>query len=104
MIKKETAAKIWNCYSEIEKSEALINEMNERKNRGEDPNPRDPFGRQRCLQLGVPSGESSHQIYDLQPALAIAVIEAHIAAQRAALAAANEQARHEVAELPPPNS
>lgn len=63
---------------------------------GEDPNPRDAFGRLNNLQLGVPSGEGGHRLYDVAPKLALSVIRAHIAAKKAELASANEQARLEL--------
>lgn len=96
MITQETAVRIWNAYREIETAEKLLAEMAERIKWGDDPNPRDAFGNRRCLQLGIPSGENSCRLYDVQPTLALSVIRAHIAAQRATLAEANEQARIEL--------
>lgn len=71
--------------------------MKEALQRGQDPNPRDPFGRQRNLQLGIPSGEHSQRLFDVAPRLAISVIRAHIAEKQRELAEANEQARIELA-------
>jgi hypothetical protein len=96
MITKETAARIWKCYQDIEVGQKLTEDMKGAMEHGDDPNPRDPFGRQRCLQLGIPCGDTGHRMFDVQPRLAISVIQAHIANQVAALAEANEQARLEL--------
>ena len=96
MITKETAARIWKCYQDMEVGQKLLEDMTGAMEHGEDPNPRDLFGRQRCLQLGIPSGDSGHRMFDVQPRLAISVIQAHIANQQAALSEANEQARIEL--------
>lgn len=96
MITKETAARIWNCYREIENGSKLLSDMQQAQKDGTDPNPRDTWGRHRCLQLGVPSGENSHRLFDVQPKLAQSVIRAHIAEKERELAEANEQARIEL--------
>ncbi len=96
MITKETAARIWKCHQEMEVGNKLIEDMKEAMERGEDPNPRDPFGDRRALQLGVPSGENGRRLFNVQPRLAISVIQAHVANQMAELAEANEQARIEL--------
>jgi hypothetical protein len=99
MISKETAARIWDCYREIEIGEKLIADMTDALKRGEDANPRDPFGTRRCLQLGVPNESNGHRLFDVQPTLAVAVIRAHVAAKQSELEAANEQARIEAGEV-----
>lgn len=96
MISKATASALWCAYDEIDKAESLIKEMEGRMKEGKDPNPRDPFGRRGNLQLGVPSCESSHRLYDVAPKLAMSVIRAHIASKKAELAIVNEQARLEL--------
>jgi hypothetical protein len=96
MITKETAARIWQCHQDMEVGQKLVDDMKEALERGKDPNPRDPFGHQKCLQLGVPSGDNGHRMFNVQPRLAISVIQAHIANQQAALSEANEQARIEL--------
>jgi hypothetical protein len=98
MITLETAARIWNCHREIQVGGKLLANMEKAIEEGEDPNPRDAFGRQRNLHLGVPSGENSSQLYDVAPKLALSVIRAHIAEKQRELVEANEQARLELGE------
>lgn len=95
MITKQTAYDIWNAYDEITKGEKLLADMTEQRKLGEEMNLRDAFGRRRCLQLGVPSGENSHRLLDVQPSLAIEVIKAHIAQKKSELALVNERAKTE---------
>lgn len=101
MISQETAARIWNCYREIETAETILKDMDEAEEENRDePCPetlRDAFGRRRPLQLGIPSGPACHRLLDVAPELGKSVIRAHIAAKRADLVAANEQARLEFA-------
>lgn len=100
MITRETAARIWECYREIEVAEQLLKDMAETEEKyPPDPNaPRlkDAFGRRRHMQLGVPSGDNSRTLFNVPPQLARSVVRAHIEAKRAELAEANEQARLEV--------
>lgn len=100
MISQETAAMIWNAYREIETAEKLLSDMEkESKNIDHDkhaPSLKDAFGRKRHLQLGIPSGENSHRLLEVRPALAESVIRAHIEHKRAELAEANERARIEL--------
>ncbi len=102
MIKRETAANTWNAYREIETAEELLKELEEKKEEaGRDfdknaPTLRDAFGRVGHLQLGIPSGGSGHQLYNVSPPLAESVIRAHIENKKAELAEANEQARIEL--------
>lgn len=96
MISKQTAYDIWIAYDEITKGEKLLADIKKQADRGEEMNLRDAFGRVRCLQLGVPSGENGHQLLDLQPSLAVEVIKAHVAQKKASLALINERAKTEV--------
>lgn len=86
MITKQTAYDIWIAYDEIDKSKKILADLEELLKKGEEMNLRDTFGRHRCLQLGVPSGESSHRLFDVHPGLAIEVIKAHIAKKQSELA------------------
>lgn len=97
MITKQTAYDIWIAYDEIEKGEKLLTEMLEQRSRGETMNLRDSFGRPRSFQLGVPSGDNAHRLFDVQPLLAVEVIKAHVAHKRAELATIQQRA---AAELP----
>lgn len=100
MITKETCQLIWSAYREIEAGEKLLADMEDIRSRENlDKHAetlRDHFGKRRHLQLGIPSGESSHRILDVSPVLAESVIRAHIANKRAELAQAQERARIEL--------
>jgi len=100
MIKQETAAAIYSAYREIKAATELLGNLEtEMRKCGEQPDHatlRDAFGRERGLQLGVPSGESSHQLYNVAPQLAASVIRAHIAEKQTELVKANETARMEL--------
>lgn len=100
MITSETATAIAYAYREIETAEKLLAEildtMRERGT-GHPPDIRDAFGRrQEGLQLGVPSSHNGHRLFNVPWSLAKPVIEAHIANQRAILAALSETARVEL--------
>ena len=100
MIKRETAEKIWIAYREIETAEKLLKDMQEmRETQRIDksaPTLKDAFGRRRHLQLGIPSGENGHRLFDVSPVLAESCIRAHIEKKRAELVDANEAARIEL--------
>ncbi len=102
-ITQETAARIWQAYREIEASNKLLADMKAEREKpfgdGDKhaPTLKDAFGRRRQLQLGIPSGENCHRIFDVSPLLAESVIRAHIAAKEKELVESNEQARIELA-------
>lgn len=96
MISKQTAYDIWVCYDEIAKASKLGEDMEKQLRDGEYPSLRDTFGRSRCLQLGVPTFESGHRLYDVQPKLAMSILRAHVAEKQAELVACNERARTEL--------
>jgi hypothetical protein len=100
MITADTAAKIWNCYREIRSGNKLLKDMAKAAKEFQidkhAPRLKDAFGRERQLQLGVPCGEGSHQLFEVRPELAESIIRAHIAAKKLELAEANEQARVEL--------
>ena len=100
MISQATAARIWECYREIETAEKLLADMRESAERyREDVREgtlTDAFGRQTRLQLGVPSGDASHRLFNVSPRLAESVIRAHIAVKRGELTETNELARMEL--------
>lgn len=96
MITKQTALDIWIAYDEIAKGEKLLVEIEELRDRREAINLRDAFGRRRAFQLGVPSGEDSARLMDVEPSLAVHVIKAHIAQKKAELEVVNERARAEL--------
>ncbi|MGX9980667.1 hypothetical protein [Methylobacterium fujisawaense] len=97
LISNETATAIAYAYREIETAEKLLTDIVEAMNRREQPDIRDAFGRrQGGLQLGVPSGENGHRLFNVPWSLARPIIETHIAAQRAHVAALTEKARVEI--------
>ena len=101
MITQETAARVWTCYREIAAAEKLLKDMAEAFDKWQNDKHaatlKDAFGVRRQLQLGVPSGENGHRIFDVDPLLAQSVIRAHIGKKQAELVEANEQARIELA-------
>lgn len=100
MITQETCAAIYSAHREILAGEKLLSDMKaERERAGADkyaPTLRDGFGRVRQLQLGIPSGDNAHRLFDVSPVLAESVIRAHIENKRAELVEANELARIEL--------
>lgn len=102
MITPETASAIWCAYREIAASEKLLADMADARENpfGEKdkyaPTLNDAFGRKRQLQMGIPSGENCHRIFDVNPELAESVIRAHIAKKTVELVEANERARIEL--------
>ena len=101
MISVKTCEKIWICHREIISAEKLLADMERiEKEPGLDPHEKklsDAFGRRRDLQLGVPSGENAHRLFNVSPHLAKSVIKAHKAKKEAELIDLNECARMELA-------
>lgn len=88
IISMETAHRVWSAHREIEVATKLLADMKKEIANGSDPTPLDAFGRHRNLQLGVPSGDMGHRLFDVSPNLAIRIIEAHIATKERELAEA----------------
>ena len=96
LISKTTAMDIALSYREVETAEKLLGEIKESLERREAPDFRDAFGRQaNSLQLGVPSGNSGHRLFEVPWSLAKPIIEAHIANHKSRIAALSEKARVE---------
>jgi len=100
MISQRTAGRIWECHREMLAAQKLLDDMAKSKDEFRDDvrcgTLKDAFGRRKQLQLGVPSGESSHQLFNVSLNLGESVIRAHIAERRAELAEWNEMARIEL--------
>ena len=100
MISKKTCERIWSCHREIAAGEKLLSDLAEveknSKYGGHEEKLTDAFGREKDLQLGVPSGQNGHRLFNVAPELAKAVIRAHMANKQAELVEANEQARLEL--------
>lgn len=97
MIKSETARAIALAYRELEVAEKLLAEITDTISRRIPPDIRDAFGRHvGGLELGVPSSDNSRRLFNVPWGLARPVIEAHIAQQKAIIAALSEKARLEI--------
>lgn len=97
MITFETARAISLAYRETEVAEKLLAEISEAMSRRAAPDIRDAFGRHvGGLELGVPSGDNGRRLFNVPWELARPVIEAHIAQQKAVIAALTEKARIEL--------
>ncbi len=81
MITKETCVKIWHCHNEIEKAKKLIQDMAKVVKKDTEkkmPELHNAFGDKKGLQLGIPSGDSSHTLYNVSPVLAVKMLEQHM--------------------------
>ena len=97
MIAKETATSIALAYREVEAAEKLLLDVREAIERFTPKDIRDAFGRKGYgLELGVPSGENSRRIFNVPYALAIPIIETHIAHHKATIALLSQQAAAEI--------
>lgn len=100
-----TLERIWHCRREITAANKLLDDMDQIRKQEEErgnrmskiePTLSDVFGRRRHLEMGVPSGETGHRIFQVSPRLAESVIRAHIGNKTAELTEALEQARIEL--------
>lgn len=97
MIGYETAYAIAAAHQEMQRAEELLAKVQGDLQHRKQPDVRDAFGRpQGGLQLGVPSGDSSHRLYHVDWNLCVPVLTAHVGAMKAKLAALNEIARQEI--------
>lgn len=98
-ISKDTATDIALAHREVETAEKLLVDIRAARDAYSPTDIRDAFGRKTNeLQLGVPSGQNGHRLYGVPYSLAIPVIEAHIANQKAQIEALSEKAKFEMAE------
>lgn len=105
MITMQTLNDMYHAMREISVAKDMLKEMAEirqsmigasERERRSSPTLKDAFGRVQNLQLGIPSGSSSHRLLDVRPELAETIIRAHIAAKQALLIETNERARVEL--------
>lgn len=98
MIAKETCEQIWSAYREITMGEKMLADLAKQRDTRDDSASTlpDSFGRRRRLQLGIPTGDNAHMLFDVSTLLAESVIRAHIESKRAELASLNERARIEL--------
>lgn len=94
----ETAHRVWSAHREIQVGTKLRDEMKKEIDKGVDPTPLDGFGRHRNIQMGVPMGHDSQRLLDIEPQVAVSVIDAHIATKRKELEHASIAARIELTE------
>lgn len=95
-LSQEAAARVWNAHREINVATKLRDEMATAIKDGEDPTPRDTFGRRANLTLGVPSGGGGERLYNVDPQLAIHILDGHIASKTKELVEASIAARIEL--------
>lgn len=96
-ITRQTAMNIALAWREIETAEKLLSEIEDVRARHSSPDIRDAFGRpQTGLQLGVPSGQNSHRLFDVPWEMCAPIINAHISRKRALIATLSAQARVEL--------
>lgn len=101
MLSQETALEIAYAYREVETAEKLLADVrkaiDEEGSRESDI--RDAFGRRQTgLQLGVPSGQNAHRLFNVPFALAEPVIKAHIAHHLSRIEVLSIAARAELAQ------
>jgi len=85
MITKETCVKIWNCWQQIDNSETLLKNMAEKLIKDKEKTPptlHNAFGENVGLQLGIPSGNETYRLYNINLELSTKVIETHIEEQK----------------------
>lgn len=100
MISQKTAMDIALAYREVDTAEKLLAEITETMSSRCGVDIRDAFGRhQDGLQLGVPSGQNGHRLFNVPWKMAKPIIETHIAQQRALIAVLCERAAIEMAAI-----
>lgn len=93
IISFETAQKIAFAHSEMRAARTLIEQIKQKSPYDDLPDIRDDFGGRRgALQLGVPSGNASHRLYNVDYNLAVPILEAHVAKQYATILSLTQQA------------
>jgi len=88
MITKEVARKIYNCYTEIEQGEKMIETLKESINeQGEYELKEDWTGHKRGLNLNIPSGNStgSYSVHEVPLKVGLDTIKIHIENQKTEL-------------------
>ena len=86
MITKDVARLIYNCYSEIESGEKMIDELKKAIDENGDFVLTDSWGeRKRFLELHIPTKSGGHSIKQLPMQLGIDAILIHIESKRTEL-------------------
>ncbi len=96
MLSQKTAAALYNCHQQIVNAEQLLQQTKESILKDEDRFSEykgliDAFGSQkRRLELGIPSGSSGSRLVNVDPDLAVIIIEAQIGKYKSQLGALNQ--------------
>lgn len=86
MITKEVAARIHNCYTQIESGKAMIEELKENINeKGEMELAKGWTGSSRGLELHIPNKSGGHRIKTVPLDLGLEIITRHIENKEAEL-------------------
>ena len=86
MITKEVAARIHNCYTQIESGRAMLEEMKNLVNdKGEMELAKDWTGSSRGLELHIPNKSGGHRIKTVPLDLGLEIINRHIKNKEAEL-------------------
>lgn len=105
VISKNTSIDLALAHREIETAKKLLAEIEDAVSRRTAPDIRDAFGRlSDGLQLGVPSGDNGHRLFNVPWSLAKPIIENHIAQKTAELQILTERAVGEAEALSVSNS
>lgn len=81
MITKDISRLIYNCYSEIENGNKMIEELKSKLNEKGEFELKDSWGNTAGLELRIPIGSGSWSIHSVPFHLALDVIKEHIANQ-----------------------
>jgi len=95
-ITQDTAISLAYAHREIQTAQKLLDRILNARDSKEGVDFRDAFGRRRELHLGIPSGDTATQLYNVSPALAEYVIVAHIARKESEVVALSWKALMEV--------
>ena len=78
MITKEVARLVYNCYSEIESGNKMIEALKKSVNENGEFELKDEWGRTKGLELRIPNENNSWSIKQVPFDIAITTIEKHI--------------------------
>ena len=97
MVTKDIARLIYNCYSEIENSNKMIEELKKKLNDKGELELKDNWGNAAGLELRIPNEGGSWSIHRVPFHLALDVIKEHIANQEKELVRLREVCRVQLA-------
>lgn len=96
IISADTAYRIWLCHREIEMGQKLLADVLKTISEDQGPTPVDRS--HRCnFELGVPNNFNGHRLVNVEPELALRMIEAHMTTQRLRLLDLTIKVREELA-------